>query len=242
MDSPIWTFGECSSFVQKSKVFRLNQGQVVTLKRSRDKLTQGAQVMWERQFFWQRKKWRVGKKRKTKSPLFRPAHKTCQETNCWKNGSKVNRKSGPMAHNNDFPVVKAASLQLPPYSPKFLPSQFSSPSISLEASGSLSRADKWRLVNYFEQLFHSSSFNRLLRCSSPVAAGDILQNLLICDISLIRGKGRGWTEVKGGISSITILLIYKFLKRVRNLLSHHELYINTRRSKVCGFWKENIGI
>ena len=207
-------------------MFRLNQGQVVTLKRSRDKLTQGAQVMWERQFFWQRKKWRVGKKRKTKSPLFRRAHKTCQETNCWKNGSKVNRKSGPMAHNNDFPVVKAASLQPSLFSQIFAIAFFS-PLISLEASGSLSRADKWRLMNYFEQLFHSSSFNRLLRCSSP----DILQNLLICDISLIRGKGRGWTEVKGGISSITILLICKFLKRVRNLLSHHELYVYQDKTK-----------
>ena len=96
-------------------------------------------------------------------------------------------------------------------------------------------------------IISSNSFTRARLIASSGArhqllVGDILQNLLICDISLIRGKGRGWTEVKGGISSITILLICKFLKRVRNFLSHHELYIKTRRSKVCGFWKRKRGI
>ena len=151
---------------------------------------------------------------------------------------KSEQKKWPDGARQRLSCCKSGLTPAPSLFSQIFAIAFFSPLISLEASGSLSRADKWRLVNYFEQLFHSSSFNRLLRCSSQ----DILQNLLICDISLIRGKGRGWTEVKGGISSITILLICKFLKRVRNLLSHHELYIKTRCSKVCGFWKGKMGI
>ena len=189
-----------------------------------------------------KEKWRIGKKRKTKSPLFRPAHKTCQETNCWKNGSKVNRKSGPMAHNNDFPVVKAASLQPLPILPNFCHRSF-----LLLKFRSKHQVLFQEPINEGWWIISSNSFTRARLIASSGArhqllVGDILQNLLICDISLIRGKGRGWTEVKGGISSITILLICKFLKRVRNLLGHHELCIKTIRSKVCGFWKGKMGI